>query len=227
MSAEDAFRFAHILIRDAAYSGIPKAQRAELHERLADWIEVEARDAPASTRRSSATTSSRPIGSLSELGPAKRAGRDARPARRRAARVGGPAGLRPRRHAGCCEPALASRCAPPGPGAGARRSSSPSSPSPSSRRATSRGSRPSSPRRETPRRPPVTPASRPTRSSSDCGSASSRIRRGGQRRPSARRHARSPPSRSSATSAGWRRAGRFSGSCTSRGRSSVRPSRPG
>ncbi len=41
---EVAFRFAHILIRDAAYQGIPKAERAELHERLAGWIEQEARE---------------------------------------------------------------------------------------------------------------------------------------------------------------------------------------
>jgi class 3 adenylate cyclase len=41
---EDAFRFAHILVRDAAYNAIPKATRAELHERLANWIEEEARD---------------------------------------------------------------------------------------------------------------------------------------------------------------------------------------
>jgi class 3 adenylate cyclase/tetratricopeptide (TPR) repeat protein len=36
---EDAFRFHHILIRDAAYSGIPKVRRAELHQRFADWLE--------------------------------------------------------------------------------------------------------------------------------------------------------------------------------------------
>ena len=41
---EDAFRFTHILVRDAAYNGIPKAMRAEMHERLADWIEVNTRD---------------------------------------------------------------------------------------------------------------------------------------------------------------------------------------
>jgi class 3 adenylate cyclase/tetratricopeptide (TPR) repeat protein len=41
---EDAFRFTHILVRDAAYGGIPKAMRAELHERLADWIEAHTRD---------------------------------------------------------------------------------------------------------------------------------------------------------------------------------------
>jgi class 3 adenylate cyclase/tetratricopeptide (TPR) repeat protein len=35
----DAFRFRHILIRDAAYASLPRAARADLHERLADWIE--------------------------------------------------------------------------------------------------------------------------------------------------------------------------------------------
>jgi class 3 adenylate cyclase len=34
---EDAYRFRHVLIRDAAYAGIPKEQRARLHERYADW----------------------------------------------------------------------------------------------------------------------------------------------------------------------------------------------
>jgi hypothetical protein len=38
-SAGDAFRFRHILIRDAAYEALPKAERAELHERFADWLE--------------------------------------------------------------------------------------------------------------------------------------------------------------------------------------------
>ncbi len=36
---EDAFRFCHLLIRDAAYDALPKATRAELHERFADWLE--------------------------------------------------------------------------------------------------------------------------------------------------------------------------------------------
>jgi class 3 adenylate cyclase/tetratricopeptide (TPR) repeat protein len=36
---EDAFRFRHILIRDAAYQAIPKERRAELHEHVAAWIE--------------------------------------------------------------------------------------------------------------------------------------------------------------------------------------------
>jgi tetratricopeptide (TPR) repeat protein len=37
-AGEDAFRFRHLLIRDAAYQAMPKEQRAELHERFADWL---------------------------------------------------------------------------------------------------------------------------------------------------------------------------------------------
>lgn len=35
----DGFRFHHVLVRDVAYSSLPKAERAELHERLADWLD--------------------------------------------------------------------------------------------------------------------------------------------------------------------------------------------
>ena len=35
---EHAYRFRHLLIRDAAYASISKAGRAELHERHADWL---------------------------------------------------------------------------------------------------------------------------------------------------------------------------------------------
>ena len=35
----DAYRFRHLLIRDAAYDALPKAVRAELHERFAAWLE--------------------------------------------------------------------------------------------------------------------------------------------------------------------------------------------
>ncbi|MDP9284713.1 MAG: AAA family ATPase, partial [Actinomycetota bacterium] len=38
LPGEDAFRFRHLLIRDAAYNALPKATRAELHERFADWL---------------------------------------------------------------------------------------------------------------------------------------------------------------------------------------------
>jgi class 3 adenylate cyclase/tetratricopeptide (TPR) repeat protein len=36
---EDAFRFRHLLVRDAAYDALPKAIRADLHERFARWLE--------------------------------------------------------------------------------------------------------------------------------------------------------------------------------------------
>jgi DNA-binding SARP family transcriptional activator/class 3 adenylate cyclase/tetratricopeptide (TPR) repeat protein len=38
-ATERAFRFRHLLIRDAAYDSIPKAIRAELHELFARWLE--------------------------------------------------------------------------------------------------------------------------------------------------------------------------------------------
>ncbi len=37
-SEDEGFRFRHLLIRDAAYESLPKATRAELHERFADWL---------------------------------------------------------------------------------------------------------------------------------------------------------------------------------------------
>ncbi|HSC51221.1 MAG TPA: tetratricopeptide repeat protein, partial [Gaiellaceae bacterium] len=40
LPASDAYRFRHLLIRDAAYDALPKATRAELHERFARWLEL-------------------------------------------------------------------------------------------------------------------------------------------------------------------------------------------
>ncbi|MGZ4319009.1 MAG: AAA family ATPase [Gaiellaceae bacterium] len=37
---EDAYRFRHLLIRDAAYDALPKATRGELHELFAAWLET-------------------------------------------------------------------------------------------------------------------------------------------------------------------------------------------
>ena len=39
---EDAYRFRHLLIRDAAYEALPKATRADLHRRFAAWLEQRA-----------------------------------------------------------------------------------------------------------------------------------------------------------------------------------------
>jgi tetratricopeptide (TPR) repeat protein len=38
-AGEDAFRFSHILVCEAAYESVPKRARAELHERFASWLE--------------------------------------------------------------------------------------------------------------------------------------------------------------------------------------------
>jgi class 3 adenylate cyclase/tetratricopeptide (TPR) repeat protein len=42
--AGDVWRFAHALVLEAAYRGLSKGQRAELHEQLADWMTVEDAD---------------------------------------------------------------------------------------------------------------------------------------------------------------------------------------
>ena len=43
-AGEDAFRFSHLLVRDAAYESIPKRTRADMHERFASWLERVAGD---------------------------------------------------------------------------------------------------------------------------------------------------------------------------------------
>jgi len=44
LAGDDAYRFRHLLIRDAAYEALPKATRAELHRRFAAWLELHGRD---------------------------------------------------------------------------------------------------------------------------------------------------------------------------------------
>jgi class 3 adenylate cyclase len=39
LAGDEAYRFRHLLIRDAAYDALPKAVRAELHEGFAGWLE--------------------------------------------------------------------------------------------------------------------------------------------------------------------------------------------
>jgi class 3 adenylate cyclase/tetratricopeptide (TPR) repeat protein len=88
---ESASRFAHILIRDAAYHGIPKADRAELHERLADWLEVHASDLTGEYEEILGYHLERAIRLRLELGPASER---AEALGRRAAAVLGSAGRR-------------------------------------------------------------------------------------------------------------------------------------
>ncbi|HEU5216962.1 MAG TPA: adenylate/guanylate cyclase domain-containing protein [Gaiellaceae bacterium] len=44
LTGDDAYRFRHLLIRDAAYEALPKATRADLHRRFAAWLEQHGRD---------------------------------------------------------------------------------------------------------------------------------------------------------------------------------------
>jgi class 3 adenylate cyclase/tetratricopeptide (TPR) repeat protein len=43
-SGDEAFRFKHLLLREAAYEALPKEQRAVLHERFAEWLEESGHD---------------------------------------------------------------------------------------------------------------------------------------------------------------------------------------
>jgi tetratricopeptide (TPR) repeat protein len=44
ISSEHAYRFKHVLIRDVAYAGITKGDRAQLHRRFAEWLKERAVD---------------------------------------------------------------------------------------------------------------------------------------------------------------------------------------
>ncbi|HEU5405560.1 MAG TPA: adenylate/guanylate cyclase domain-containing protein [Gaiellaceae bacterium] len=44
LTGDEAYRFRHLLIRDAAYDALPKATRAELHHRFAEWLEEHGRN---------------------------------------------------------------------------------------------------------------------------------------------------------------------------------------
>jgi class 3 adenylate cyclase/tetratricopeptide (TPR) repeat protein len=67
---EDAFRFRHLLIRDAAYDAIPKAHRADLHERFADWLERVAGRALAEQEEIAGYHLERALAYRTTLGPA-------------------------------------------------------------------------------------------------------------------------------------------------------------
>jgi class 3 adenylate cyclase/tetratricopeptide (TPR) repeat protein len=69
LGQEDAFRFSHILIRDAAYNGIPKAIRAELHERFAGWVQARTKDRAGEYEEIVGHHLEEAYRALSELGP--------------------------------------------------------------------------------------------------------------------------------------------------------------
>jgi class 3 adenylate cyclase/tetratricopeptide (TPR) repeat protein len=69
LNEEDTFRFTHILIRDAAYQGIPKSVRADLHERFADWIAETFRDRAGEYEELVGHHLEQAYQTLSQLGP--------------------------------------------------------------------------------------------------------------------------------------------------------------
>ena len=91
-AGDDAFRFRHLLMRDAAYDGMPKAERAALHEQFADWLARARKPSSSSWTSLSGTTSSRRYRYRQELGQPD--DDEARRPRRRAARWWGGQGAR-------------------------------------------------------------------------------------------------------------------------------------
>jgi tetratricopeptide (TPR) repeat protein len=69
LPGDDAFRFRHLLIRDAAYEAAPKALRAQLHERFASWLLDVAGDHVAEQEEIVAYHLERAYRLLEELGP--------------------------------------------------------------------------------------------------------------------------------------------------------------
>jgi len=73
---EDAFRFRHLLIRDAAYQAMPKELRADLHERFAGWLEKAAADRLGEYEEILGYHLEQAVHYRGELGPADETARD-------------------------------------------------------------------------------------------------------------------------------------------------------
>ena len=101
---EDAFRFRHILIRDAAYRGLPKGLRAEMHEQLADWIEERTARSHRGVRGDRRLSPRAGVQVAPRPRTDDRADEVSGEASRRASGLHGGACLRARRHAGGSQP---------------------------------------------------------------------------------------------------------------------------
>jgi tetratricopeptide (TPR) repeat protein len=75
LPGEDAYRFRHQLIRDTAYDSIPKAERAELHERFAAWLTALVGDDAAGQDETVGSHLERASRFLAELSPGDEHGR--------------------------------------------------------------------------------------------------------------------------------------------------------
>ncbi len=74
---DSAFQFSHVLIRDVAYAGMTKAERAENHERFAGWIEERAPDDLVEVRAHHLDRAAALVAELEGSVPAKLAARTA------------------------------------------------------------------------------------------------------------------------------------------------------
>ena len=110
----EKLRFNHVLIRDAAYNGLLN-EHAPFHERFVEWADRFNRNAAASpsSRRSSATTSSRHTGT-SPSWAARRPRPEAGPPCGGTPHLGCASGVRARRHARRGEPVPPRDRDPPG-----------------------------------------------------------------------------------------------------------------
>lgn len=66
---EDAFSFVHGLLWDATYNALPKSARAELHERVTDWLEEKTHEQPGEFEEILGYHLERAHHSLLDLGP--------------------------------------------------------------------------------------------------------------------------------------------------------------
>ena len=94
--ARDMYRFDHVLVRDVVYAGTPKAERAEVHQRHADWLDAQ----PDGSDELVGYHLEQAAGYLGELGRARPAGDAAGDERRPASRRRRDPGLEARRRAG-------------------------------------------------------------------------------------------------------------------------------
>ena len=85
-AGEEAYRFRHLLIRDAAYQALAKQTRSELHERFAAWLERVAADRLARIRGDHRLSPGAGISVSDRARPARRRGATARGASRNAPR---------------------------------------------------------------------------------------------------------------------------------------------
>ena len=109
LSGEDAYRFGHILVRDAAYRGVPKETRAELHERFATFLADSTGDRVAEYEEIIGYHLEQAFGFRMELGPLNEVAADVRTRGRSRLDSAGAAGALSRRPAGGAQP-LPARC---------------------------------------------------------------------------------------------------------------------